>query len=255
MKITNKAFLQFVYSCLLCGVPQYSVNPINQNRILAELNVQPYSTFINYKLEQEHVDILNDYVKEYSDDLSIVPIQLSKYNYPHYYLSVNIYNCTSPIMMSDNNIIRCELNTYVKTSDNQLGTLILDYASNSLSMDPINIFKKESKNMKFLNHKDKNILYVDSEKDDILLDLKYKLTNDNFYISEKLVEFTDLAFYKNGVADKVYYDSTLASATTKYGALLDGSIFRYKDLEFYYPESVFYFDGDLNFIGSVWNNL
>ena len=35
--------------------------------------------------------------------------------------------------------------------------------------------------MKFLNHKDKNILYVDSEKDDILLDLKYKLTNDNFY--------------------------------------------------------------------------
>ena len=130
----------------------YFITPINQNRILAELNVQPYSTFINYKLEQEHVDILNNYVKEYSNDLKIVPIQLSKYNYPHYYLSVNIYNCTSPIMMSDDNIIRCELNTYVKTSDNQLGTLILDYASNSLSMDPINIFKKESKNMKFLNH-------------------------------------------------------------------------------------------------------
>ena len=40
MKIVNKPFLQFIYSCLLCGVPQYSMNPLNQNRILAELNVQ-----------------------------------------------------------------------------------------------------------------------------------------------------------------------------------------------------------------------
>ena len=33
MKIVNKPFLQFIYSCLLCGVPQYSMNPLNQNRI------------------------------------------------------------------------------------------------------------------------------------------------------------------------------------------------------------------------------
>ncbi len=50
MKIVNKPFLQFIYSCLLCGVPQYSMNPLNQNRILAELNVEKYSSYITYKL-------------------------------------------------------------------------------------------------------------------------------------------------------------------------------------------------------------
>ena len=255
MKIANKPLLQFIYSCLLCGVPQFSMNPINQNRILTELNIKPYSTYINYRLNDNHVNLLNNYVKEFSDELNIVPIQISKYENPHYYLSINMYNCTSPIMMTDGNLVRCELNTYVKTSDGILGTLILDYVSNTLSMDPVNIFKKEVKNIKFVNNKITNKLFIDSPNDNIFLDLKYKLTNDNFYISDKLVEFTDLAYYKNGVADKVYYDSTLASAVTKYGNILKGSVFKYKDMEFYYPDSVFYFDSSLNFIGSVWNNL
>jgi hypothetical protein len=231
------------------------MNPLNQNRILAELNVKPYSTYINYRLNNTQVSILNNYIKNYSEDLEIVPIKLSKYDYPHYYLSINIYNATSPIMMTNNDLIRCELNTYIKTSDGILGTLILDYVSNTLSMDPINVFKSSINNIKFINDIELNKLYVNSKQDKILLDLKYKLTKDDFYISQKLVEFTDLAYYKNGVADKVYYDSTLGNADTKYGELLDGSVFKYREMEFYNPDSVFYFDNSLNFIGSVWNNL
>jgi len=255
MKIVNKPFLQFIYSCLLCGVPQYSMNPLNQNRILAELNVQQYSSYVNYKLNDTQVNVLNNYIKEYNDDLDIVPIKLSKYSYPNYYLSVNMYNATSPIMMTNKDIIRCELNTYVKTKDGVLGTLILDYVSNTLSMDPVNIFKKNVGKIKFDNNYNLNRLFVDSEDDELYLDLTYKLTNDDYYISKKLVEFTDLAYYKNGVADKVYYDSTLGQAVTKYGELMSGSIFKYKGLEFYYPDSVFYFDNSLNFIGSVWYHL
>ncbi len=255
MKIINKPFLQFIYSCLLCGVPQYSMNPLNQNRILAELNVKPYSTYINYRLNNNQVNILNNYIKNYSEELNIVPIKLSKYDYPHYYLSINMYNATSPIMMTNDNLIRCELNTYVKTNDGILGTLILDYVSNTLSMDPVNVFKSSIDKIEFSNDHEVNKLYVDSKDDEIYLDLKYKLTSDDFYISKKLVQFTDLAYYKNGVADKVYYDSTLGSADTKYGELLDGSVFKYKGMEFFYPDSVFYFDNSLNFIGSVWNNL
>lgn len=255
MRIANKPLLQFIYSCLLCGIPQYSMNPLNQNRILAELNVKPYSTYINYRLDNKQVALLNDYVKNYSQDLDIVPIKLSKYDNPHYYLSINMYNATSPIMMTDKDLIRCELNTYVKTSDNILGTLILDYVSNTLSMDPVNIFKKSINKIKFENDQNVNKLYVDSKDDEIFLDLKYKLSKDDFYLSNKLLQSTDLAYYKNGVADKVFYDSSLGSADTKYGELIDKSIFKYRGLEFYYPDSLFYFDNSLNFIGSVWNNL
>ena len=220
MRIANKPLLQFIYSCLLCGIPQYSMNPLNQNRILAELNVKPYSTYINYRLDNKQVALLNDYVKNYSQDLDIVPIKLSKYDNPHYYLSINMYNVTSPIMMTDKDLIRCELNTYVKTSDNILGTLILDYVSNTLSMDPVNIFKKSINKIKFENDQNVNKLYVDSKDDEIFLDLKYKLSKDDFYLSNKLLQSTDLAYYKNGVADKVFYDSSLGSADTKYGELI-----------------------------------
>ena len=255
MRVVNKKLLKFIYSGLLCTVPQYSMNPMNQNRILAELNIKPYSTYINYKLNDDQVKLLNNYVKNYTNELDLVPIKLSKYDYSNYYLSINMYNATSPIMMTNKDIIRCELNTYVKTKDGTLGTLILDYVSNTLSMDPVNIFKKSIKKIKFQNNYDTNELFVDSLEDDIYLKLKYKLTSDEFYISDKLVEFTDLAYYKNGVADKVYYDSTLGSADTKYGDLIPKSIFKYRGLEFSYPDSVFYFDNSLNFIGSVWYNL
>jgi len=36
---------------------------------------------------------------------------------------------------------------------------------------------------------------------------------------------------------------------------MHGSLFKYKELEFEYPDSIFYFDNSLNFVGSVWYNL
>ena len=42
-------------------------------------------------------------------------------------------------------ITRCELNTYVKDHNGNYGTLIIDYLSNELSMDPLNIFKSKHK--------------------------------------------------------------------------------------------------------------
>jgi len=75
MRVVNKNLLKFIYSGLLCTVPQYSMNPINQNRILAELNIKPYSTYINYKLNENQVELLNNYVKNYSKELDLVPIK------------------------------------------------------------------------------------------------------------------------------------------------------------------------------------
>ena len=255
MRIDNRGFLKFIYNILLIGVPQYTTNPLNQNRILAELTVKPQSTYLNYKLNEGQIDLLNSYVKNYSNDLTLVPLKLSKYSYPEYYLSVNIYNCTSPIMMSNKNLVRCELNTYIKTSEGEYGTLILDYVSNELSLDPINIFKPRISGVKFEHFDSKNSIKVESKDDNIQLDLSYKLTSDSFYISKDLVRFTDYAFYKNGVADKVYYDSLLGNAVTKYGEVELPCFFKYKGMEFNYPDSIFYFDNSINFVGSVWHNL
>ena len=60
-----------------------------------------------------------------------------------YYLSLNIYNCTSPVFLNDKVTTRFEINTYVN-DECRKGTLIIDYLSNELSMDPVNIFKRLS---------------------------------------------------------------------------------------------------------------
>jgi hypothetical protein len=250
--------LKLVYNSLLFTVPSFVSNPLNKNPIVAPIIIPPHSTYINYKLEDYHKNYIQDYINNFSEDLEIIPIKLSKEHNKNYYISINIYNCSSPLFMSEFPIIRCEINTYVKNKNGQIGTLILDYLSNGISMDPINIFRNsdKSKNIIFKKGDDNNnIIFCKNDNEKILLDIKYKYSKYKFFMGHKLVEFTDWAFYKNGIADKVYYDSSLVEAITFKGVLTEKSLFIYKDLVFHRPESVFFFKDQLNFLGSMWHNL
>lgn len=247
--------LKFFYKCMMVGLPQYIYNPFNNNNFLAPLSVKPYSTYVNFKLNEEQVEYLNQYITQYSDQLTLVPLKISKYEFPSYYINVNIYNCTSPILMSDNNIVRCEINTYVKNQDGTLGTLILDYVSNGLSLDPVNLFKDPIK-MIFLKNNGYNIINCNAKKQDICLDLSYSILNaEKFKMSKELVDYTDNIYYKNGIMDKIYYDSSLTRARIKETNFISNFIFKYKDLEFDEIDSIFYFEDELRFVGSVWDNL
>ena len=249
----NKNFLKLIYNGLLFGMPSYMYNPLNNNKMLAPITISPYSTYINFKLNDQQVNYLNDYIKNYGD-LEIIPIKMNNKEKLTPYINVNIYNCTSPVF-GDKEIIRCEINTYVKDNNNNKGTLILDYLSNGLSIDPVNIFKKRN-NINFKNYDDYNLIECKSKKDKIFLDVKYYINNNKkYYISDKLVEYTDNIYYKNGIMDKVYYDSTLIKANIIESLRFSESKFKYKDLEFYKIDSIFYFKNNLNFVGCIWNNL
>ena len=72
----KKRFLKFIYNGLLTGMPIITYNPITQNTFNAPLTVEPYSIYINLKLDNIQSIYLNNYIKEYSNDLEIVPINL-----------------------------------------------------------------------------------------------------------------------------------------------------------------------------------
>jgi len=251
----NINFLKNFYKFLMVGLPQYIYNPLSNNNFLAPLTVQPYSTYVNFKLDEDQVDYLNRYIKEYSDDLTIVPLKISKYEFPSYYINVNVYNCTSPILMDDKNIVRCELNTYVRNSDGTLGTVILDYISNGISLDPVTLFKKPSR-ISFSRENGYNIIDCTSERQEIDLQITYSVLNgDEFTMSTELVDYTDNIYYKNGIMDKIYYDSSLTRAKIRQTNFISNFHFRYRDLEFTEIDSVFYFRDELRFVGSLWDNL
>lgn len=248
--------LKFVYRGLLTGMPLLTYNPITKNTFNAPLTVLPYSTYLNFKLTDNQTNYLNDYISEFTKDLEIVPINLYPNDVKSNYLSLNIYNCTSPVFINeDKEITRFEINTYVKDKKGNLGTLIIDYLANELSMDPVNIFKQKDD----VNFKNDNIFKVidcHSDKEKIDLRLNYSTLFDyKCKISDDLIEYTDKIYYKNGIYDRVYYDSSLVNANVREPELYFNTSFKYKDLFFDKLDSIFYFTNNISFIGGMWANL
>ena len=254
----NQKFLQFFYNALLTGMPSLTYNPINKNTLHAPFNVNEGSTYINYKLNTYQIKSIQNYLSE-KGNLKIVPTKLFKNDKKNdFYLSINIYNCSSPIFnfLSQDPVTRCEINTYVINEKNEFGTCILDYTSNILSLDPDNIFKTANPT-KFVKDISKNILECYSYSKNIIFEMEYDYSNimgERKIINEKLIKYTDKIFYNNGLYDKLYYDSTLLHNKLIMPRYYDVH-FNFLDILFDKPHSIFYFQDKINFVGGMWDNL
>ena len=245
--------LKFVYRGMLTGLPMLTYNPITKLNFHSPFNVKPFSTYINYQLDNNQYNYINDYLK--NKDSKLIPEKVSiDDTSKEYFLSINIYNCSVPIIPGDDDVTRCEINTYVRDPNEGIGTLIMDYTSNALSMDPVNIFKGKE-DVTFSN--DNNIITGLCSTKNIDLDLSFTHTiNDkDFNISDHLVDYSDKIFYTNSIFDKLYYDTSLTRAKIKIPKIVNNIKFRFGELNFDTPSSIFYFQDDLNFAGSIWHNL
>ena len=251
MKLIN-----YVYKLFTGGFPILVHNPLSNNPFHASFLVRPQSTYINYKLDNFQYNKIKKFINSYDNNLKISDIQLDD-NTKDKFLSINIYNCSSPLFsfLGDKNITRCEINTYViDKNTNDIGTLIMDYDSDFLSMDPVNIFKLPGKPI--FNQENNNII-CKAESDYFNLDLKYSIKkNDrNLKINNELHEFSDNIYYNNGILDKLYYDSSLTLAKIKQPFKIKNLNFTFCDILFDNPYSVFYFKDEIRFSGTMWNNL
>lgn len=249
-------FLQFFYNGLLFGLPSITYNPINKNVLHAPFNVNEYSTYINYKLNKKEINIINNYLIEKTNNLKLEKISIFPDDNKHYFLSVNIYNCTSPIFsfIKDEPVTRCEINTYISNNNNEIGTLILDYTSNILSMDPDNIFKQAAPT-NFLKDNSDNIV-CNSYNKNINLKLKYNKKNSisKKIIDKDLIKYSDKIFYNNGIYDKLYFDNSLLSNVISITNNFNIK-FNFLNNTFKKPHSIFFFNSNINFVGGLWDNL
>ena len=254
------SLLKIVQGGLLSGMPSLIYNPISRNGFNIPLTISPKSLYLNFHLSDKKSQYINDYIQKYTRRLSITPISLFPNEQKKNYLSINIYNCSSPAFLNkEKQTTRCEINTYVKdTVTGNCGTLILDYISNELSMDPINLFKPKS-NLFYTNDcSDTIIINGTSCKDDIDLTIKVSSpTTSKCDINTELIKYSDFIYYKNGIYDKLYYDSTLVEApiriiVSRYNHNLR---FNYKELIFEKADSIFFFENNINFVGGMWDNL
>lgn len=250
----NYNILKAVYNVMLIGMPQMANNPINKNIIHAPFNVNKMSTYINYRLDNEKITCINNFLKQHNN-FDLIPISLINDEKKDYFLSINIYNCTSPIFsfLSNEPITRCEINTYVVDKNKKEGTLILDYISNVISMDGDNIFKLPHS---MIFNKIDNKLLGNINNNNI--ELNFDIDSENYTliskISSSLVDKSENIFYNSGIYDKLYYDSTLVK--NKIINCKNYNIyFKFNDILFDKVDSVFYFENKIDFVGAMWYNV
>ena len=257
--IFKNNFLKLFYRALITGLPLTTYNSFSDVSFHAPATVLPYSTYVNYKLTENEFSYINNHLLKTTNELELKKIKISQdEDEKNYYLSINMYNCTSPMfsLVSKDPITRCEINTYVTNKNYEYGTLIMDYCSNFLSLDPDNIFKLPEVAL-YTRDKLFNKTYTFKAKNkniDFFLNYSVSHLDKNFNISNQLVYFTDKIFYNNALYDKLYYDTSLILAKTKIPNINNLS-FKFYDLIFDKPDSVFYFIDELRFVCAMWNNL
>ena len=233
----------------MTGMPILTYNPVSNVNFHAPFSVCPNSLYINYKLNAYQKCYIENEIKSQYNDFNLVPIRIKEHEDPAYYLSLNIYNCTSPLFLNDDGMTRFEINTYVNNGKKN-GTIIIDYLSNVLSMDPVNIFK-EGTTLIY----NKNIITGSDDKNiSINCSLNLDIEDIAFNISPDLIYFSDNIFYKNGIYDKLFYDTTLINADHRF-PVYNFMNFTFIELQFNNPDSIFYFKNKINFAGSMWHNL
>lgn len=227
--------------------------------------VLPKSTYVNIRLTDSQVSFLTDYIRQYTTRL--VPTALSltaeSAESPAHYLSVNIYNCTSPLFFH-RPITRCEINTYVRhTETGEIGTMILDYSSNGISMDPVDAVRWPTPGTRFWENAGSSSLTncIEAVAKDEAGNMDFFFKYDPSFkvegkgrLTKDLVRFTDTIYYKNGGCDKLFYDSSLVQAEIiRVENWQEGFRFQYKGMDFgvNQVEEVFYFRNPISFICHV----
>lgn len=248
---------KYVYKLFMNAFPFLTHNPFTDNRFHTSFLVHPKSTYINYKLNDTQFNKIKKFINSYDNNFKIMPLQLDDQTKDKF-LSINIYNCSSPLFSflgGNKNITRCEINTYVidKITEEK-GTVILDYDSNFLSMDPINIFKIPGNTI--FKNKNNNII-CKAESDYFKFNCNYgiKKNDQNCFVNDELHEYSDNIFYNNGIFDKLYYDSSLTLAKIKQPKNIKNLNFEFCDIIFDKPYSIFYFKNEIRFSGVMWNNI
>lgn len=254
MFVSNN-LLKLFYNFMLGGMPSLTANPINKNILYAPFLVNSYSTYINYKLNNNQYNKIKHLLRENNNNFDILDTSLLKKSTREYFISINIYNCSSPVFdfLTNGPATRCEINTYVVDKNNLKGTLIMDYVSNILSLDPDNLFKKKG-NIKF--EKNDNLItgYANNNNFNLKFNYDSKKNIETFKLSSKLIRFTDVIFYNCGLYDKLYYDSSLIENNI-INCYVNNIQFKFLDLDFDDVHSVFYFEKNINFIGGMWANI
>lgn len=245
-------------------ITRLSINSCNEPYSCESINIYPYNTYVNYKLTLDEWNYVNKYLYDNTNyKMSIISIEKMSSPKYNYYISVNMYNYINSL--NKNKLItRCEVKTYVKNEKGVYGNLIMDYVVNDIKCE-FNINKCCQNIDNTLSEKE--YLYassicpkceygnlksnIDMRANSNIFDFKLnynEYVNDiKFNLNRYFIDFMDNIFNYDGIYKKIYYDTSLTRGDVRKIKKYNVS-FKFKDLVFKEPDSIFYFKNKINLL-------
>jgi len=247
---------QVLYRCLAGAGPFMMF----KHPLMIPLTVHENSTWVNFHVDKETISTainLAGNPKRWEP----VPVDFLDGHGANHVLSLNMYHCTSPVF-GDEPIVRAELNSYVQGADGTLGTLVLAYASDALSMDPDSLFTPRAPLCHFVTTRNRTrIGRVDT--DTFEARFAYDVaTNDREHdarlppFDSTILEHTTITAYpRTRVHDTVLVDHSFFQRRHAASAVRGGKLrIPTLGINLTTPASVSWTKKPLRFVGYMWSN-
>lgn len=192
------AVKRFVYAQL--QVRNLVLILLGRDRPLVRFTVEadPPSLYVNWRVRPDHVDALARRFR-LPEGRPIVPVRTTG-DEATVLLTANVYRVSGIT-----NGLRCEWSTYVADDDGTPRYLILEAASSKGSMDPVTVVTRPG-TVRYERRDDRWHVQV-GDADTLRIDFSLPDAPPDVLPTREWVEANDRIFWRNGIADRAFYDA------------------------------------------------
>lgn len=212
----------------------------------------PCSVYINFEIKKNALDDFVEYIG-LPENFSLTSIRCLAEEEPVYLLTLNIYEVSGIVHGS-----RAEWSTYVDDGNGKRCYMVLEARSSSGSMNPVNIVTRSDR-VEHTQTTGHLVSIVASERGRLFRSrIKLSEKHPIAELSNDWIAANDRIYWRNGVFDRIWYDSNLFNSPVQ---LIRGKNVEIDDETHWSrfvrrrPRHVLKYDHELDFMVSPWFNI
>ena len=217
----------------------------------------PSSLFVNYEIAPDKVVELVEYL-DFPKGFVLSPISIIEGEPPRLYLTLNIYAVSGLRGLLSGN--RAEWSVYVTKDGSRSSYMVVDARASELTLDPVNGFSRGTE-LRHARTNDGISSFVASDAGSSFRSLVTQAglrSAERVYTEPTWVSANDRIYWRNGVADRTYYDGNFVdtpvlSVDPKEIQFSDDTVWsQFVNMQ---PVSVLVYETGFELVISPWYNL
>ena len=224
----------------------------SQPKVPFTVRADPASVYYNFRISPERQEDFTRYAN-LPEGMTLCPVRCLEDDPAELLLTLNVYEVSG--LASG---VRAEWSTYILDTQRTPRFLVLEAASSTYSMDPVDIITRKSR----VEHdtSDGQVRTAVASLDEGVFEARYAIPDDAPHadIAPEWAAANDTIYWRNGVCDRVFYDAALAHPRALRISGSDAQIDnRSHWAEFLapQPEHILHFLDPIDFIIQPWANV